>query len=286
MAGMGLSRIGYTNDKVTEYFAWNPFGAGCSRGCPDCWARACAKRMKCPDCRAFIPHVHPERMDWPSQRKKPSFVLCNFTNDWLDAERPPWDIGPMARAMFDAARHTYITLTQRPRRLQDWALTPLDIYHGLTIRNQRQADERRPDFLQIPGNLWISFEPAEEEVGWYEWLDAYEDTGGEPECDYSNLRGIIVGHNNRRGAPGTEMIEHIRNTVEQCVTAGVAVYVKQIWTWYCPHCGRAPMRGGPRFCLGCGREQKCRLLRASHPAEYALYPEWARHRELPWEPKT
>ncbi len=37
---------------------------GCEHGCEiktDCWARPLAKRMKCPKCRAFVPHTHFER---------------------------------------------------------------------------------------------------------------------------------------------------------------------------------------------------------------------------------
>ncbi len=71
------------------------------------------------------------------------------------------------------------------------------------------------------------------------------------------LRGCIIGQDNRRGAPGTETLDHIRSIVEQCDQEKTNMYVKQIW-------------------------HKGRLLHASNSAEYALFPEDLQRNRLPW----
>lgn len=250
---MGHSKIGYTNNVVRQYRSWNPFGMGCSGGCDGCWARALAKRMagKCADCAAFRPHIHLERLGQPGRTKQPRHVLCNFTNDWMDPAIGREYVADILATTRLVSAHTYITLTKRPERLVAFDPLPApNIYHGLTIRNQEEADAKLPAFLRVPGHLWISYEPAAGAVRW----DAafYADTR-EP----GSVRGIIVGHDNRSGAPGTEKLDHIRSAVEQCDAAGVNVYVKQLWA------------GG-------------NLLRASHQDEYARFPEDLKRRDLPW----
>jgi protein gp37 len=209
-SNIGYYTVGPDGGRSHIYYAWNPFGFGCS-GCSlkdnGCWAQLAAKRATCPDCRAFLPHTHPSRFHQPGSRKQPTLILCNFTNDWMDTWRVPNRVANIFQACIHAGQHTYITLTKLPGPLSAWVKAwPHfgNMYHGLTIRNQAEADAKLPDFLQVPGNLWVSYEPAEGGVDWADWFLAYEDTGYDPECDYSNLQGIIVGHDNRRGAPGTD----------------------------------------------------------------------------------
>ncbi len=316
MAAMTKSKIGYTNDKVTWYYGWNPGGMGCSGGCECCWARKLAKRMACPICEAFGVHIHGERQAWPSSAKKAGVVLVNFTCDTWDKKRPAWEI----RHMYDGARlgpqHTYVWLTQQPKRLRREApgYAAPNWYFGLTIRTQAEADERLPVFLDMPGNKWISYEPAWEAVDFGLWKSdcdccerrssrwirlhgrvradvpkegyvaragiyraesnrhgalSVQTQGGllgikprEYEC-LAAPKGIIVGHDNRRGAPGTDTLDNIRSVVRQCKAAGVPVYVKQIFLDH-------PEWGESLF------------LRASKPEEYALYPPDLQHRDLPW----
>lgn len=77
----------------------------------------------------------------------------------------------------------------------------------------------------------------------------------------AGIGGLIVGHDNRRGAPGTETLDHIRSVAQQCKAAGLPVFIKQLWR---------NLRGMSTF------------LRASHPDEYALFPADLKLRELPW----
>ena len=255
MKQLARSKIGYDNEIFNNHggipiYGWNPFGFGCSKGCPDCWARKLAKRMSCEKCRNFEVHMHKERLYVPIDTQKPGIELCKFTNDWLDDERDADQIRRfICVTRYYTTRHFYITLTQNVKRLVNCVLNnlywnketyrPERFYHGLTIRNQADADEKLPIFLQIPEKKWISYEPAQEGIDWgltRRPIDGdYHGYAGDGPIDYvitkraQQLQGIIVGHNRYKGAAGTETLDHIRSAVLQCENAGVNVYVKQLW---------------------------------------------------------
>ena len=254
------SNIGYDG----EHFSWNPGGFGCSNGCDGCWARAMAKRFgHCQRCRNFEVHLHEERLYQASDRKKPATILVNFTCDTFDAERPDADISAILRECIHTKQHTFVLLTKNADRAAKHLIPPSrlngfrhpdSVYFGLTIRNQADADAKLPVFMHIPGKKWISYEPAIERVEWNYIPTAPEQPmHGHPEATWrpcgsvlrkpsppepgktilipakwQGIEGIIVGHDNRRGAPGTDTLEHVRSTVEQCRDAGVPVYVKQL----------------------------------------------------------
>ncbi len=306
---MGTSNIGYVGEDGIRPYGWNPGGFGCSAGCPGCWAREFAERgmSKCEKCRRFEVHLHDERLRQPEGTARPGVVLVDFTCDTFDKERPDADVRAILSAAARANRHIYVWLTKQPDRMGksigrlDAEFHPFtlcrDNWHlGLTIRHQQDADEKLPVFLEIPGNLWISYEPATGPVNWQRgptnepgaivpevycendcaWygrkqdieLDPY-DSDICPECsaagylcerldeDTPRIGGMIIGHNNTFGAPGTDTLAHIRDAAEQCQAAGVPVYVKQFW-------------------------QDGTLLRASHPDEFDKYPEDLKLRFLPW----
>jgi len=47
-----------------------------------------------------------------------------------------------------------------------------NVWHGVTICNQAEADAKIPVLLQIPGKLWVSYEPALSAVDFTPWLPA------------------------------------------------------------------------------------------------------------------
>lgn len=280
--GMSKSGIGYTNDKVTWYWKWEPCGYGCSAHCMaprKCWAEQQAPRQRrhCPDCADFKVHFHEDRLGRPAKTKKPGFTLTGFHADMFDLMRSRAQISQICSAMAEAPHHQYIMLTQQAQRawaefaspalLQGW---PQNWYLGCTIRSQAEAKERLGPFLQIPGKLWVSYEPAWEAVDFHDAFYVGYSEEDKRRVKYGGvIHGVIVGHDNRRGAPGTDTLDHIRSVVQQCKAAGVNVFVKQIWDVRPEEVGRA--KRGFQF------------LRASHPAEYALYPADLKLRDLPWD---
>lgn len=264
MSTMGWSKIRYTNAKVPKYRGWNPCGYGCSGGCDGCWARGLAKRVGgagCEKCKAFVPHLHPERLSQPADTKMPAVVLSCFTADWLDPKRPPREVAQILMAIARADHHIFVTLT---KNAEDAAGTDQcrHEYRGLTIRHQADADAKLPTFLRIPGKKWLSLEPLWGDVNLHPALCQHDGTETPTGryghwCTPSNqLSGVIVGHDNRTGAPGTNTLDHVRSVVRQCVDARVPVFVKQLHL-------------GGKLCH-----------------DPAAFPEDLRHRDLPWSMPT
>ena len=153
-----------------------------------------------------------------------------------------------------------------------------NLWLGVTAENQRWADERIPYLLRTPAAVrYVSVEPMLGPVDLSIQLDyrAYTCTAGEEanECIcglcsyYSKAQGnidlVIIGcesngaHLGRMGEFGSweEWLNACYELINQCVNAGVKVFVKQI----------------PRFTYG-----KWRLSK-----DMAEWPAWARRRELP-----
>lgn len=336
------SRIGYTSPEVPAVYSWNAGGAGCSGGCDGCWSRKGTLRLRgqiakhsagtvdicgnlhhicratckdgkvrtwhvCERCANFEVHLHPERLCEPANTKTPRVVLVNFTADTFDRRRNVDQIGRILGSAADAPRHNYVFLTKQPRKMgairKRLVLTAYasNWYMGLTIRNQAEADEKLGAFLSIPGNLWLSLEPLEGalDFGYSRWKSRLQ----APLDTLNWLQGVIVGMNNRRGAPGTDTLDHIRSVVKQCQAAGVPVYVKQLYMLACNRCGAIhddavpfPNDKAPtahhRYNDGChsckSGALRWKFLRASKPAkpgepsEFDCYPEDLKLRDLPW----
>jgi len=278
MKGMAKSKIGYTGigadgRPVDWYYGWNPGGFGCSGGCDGCWSKRMSARSKCPDCAAFKVHMHPERLGQPEATRKPGVVLVNFTCDTFDGARPRRDVLMMLANAATNRGHVYVWLTKNAERMASEVMSGKIAesgpdYWGLTIRNQADADAKLRDVLAINGRLWLSLEPL--------WgpMDIQLVLG--TNC---HIQGVIVGHDNRRGAPGTDTLAHVRSVVKQCQAAGVAVYVKQIWMWECGWCHWQHEEHLSR-CKRCGR--KTSWSRPHLREKPAMFPVDLRLRNLPW----
>jgi protein gp37 len=243
-SNIGYTGIGADGKPVTEYYGWNPGGFGCSANCPGCWSKEIATRFKpkCPDCAAFRVHLHPERLSAPAETKKPGVVLCNFTCDTFDPQRTNRDVLHTLCAADATKGHVYVWLTKQAERMAEILACNRQQpqlacdFWGLTIRNQAEADAKLPQFLTIKGNLWLSLEPlwGSVNLGWW-WSNKSASDPVVMTCQ--DIKGVVVGHDNRRGAPGTDTLEHIRGVVQQCKEAGVNVFCKQLWLPTCPDCG-------------------------------------------------
>jgi protein gp37 len=285
---MGKSHIGYcgigADGRPVEWmYGWNPGGCGCSAGCDGCWARAMPfKGATCPDCRAFRVHMHPERLGQPAATRRAGVVLCNFTNDWCDRLRAACDRKQMVSAMTAAEQHTYVTLTKQPGVLAALRHDMPSMAHefdGLTIRTQKEADEKLAAFLSaaIPSR-WLSLEPLHGPVDLSATLltrslDIHTGRLGMLLAS-AKIKGVIIGHDNRRGRPGTDTLAHVRNVVKQCQAAGVRVFVKQLWLTKCKSCG--DFSHGPNGCPSNGT-----VVRRLY-TDVAEFPADLQLRDLPW----
>jgi len=104
--------------KMFEFIGpkWNPFGFGCMHDCNYCWAKALCKwiALKCPSCKRFEPHIHPERFQ--ESFKDGDFVFVEDVGDaygdWVPLE---WDY-----KVLDFERNQpnvkFLNLTKNPYR--------------------------------------------------------------------------------------------------------------------------------------------------------------------------
>ena len=200
---------------------WNPvIGCKpCSPACENCYAAAWAKRFG----QTFVPHKSSKRI--PPRK---GIIFCgNVTDlfgDWRTTEDMGNDIIHAAFRGWDADA-TYLWLTKRVGNMcnalelanktikEHWFHNH---YFGFTAENQEWYDRRFDDIVPVwPSwaKIWVSCEPLLGPIslqlfpGTFDWL----------------VVGCESGPN--RSPCNIEWVESI---VEQCMTAGVPVFVKQI----------------------------------------------------------
>jgi len=113
-----------------------------------------------------------------------------------------------------------------------YAMPPANVWLGVTVEDQRRADERIPRLLEIPARVrFLSCEPLLENVD----LLTPTFNGADSFGALAGLHWIIVG-----GESGTRArpfdVRWARSIMEQCARADVACFVKQM--------GAAPVEGG------------------------------------------
>ena len=193
----------------------------CSPGCEHCWSAAITARFD----QSFLPLTdinkkfygkivcHPERLSRFNKKKPTVFAIWN--DFWHE------DVGDGLRfiaydIMEKTPWHTYLILTKRPQNIH--IKGKLDnVYHGLTVCTQAEADEKIPIFLQVPGKKFLCLEPLLENIDFYDQTNLSE----------QGLGCLILGC--ETGAHRRPMrLEWAENIIEQCDTMDVPVFVKAI----------------------------------------------------------
>jgi protein gp37 len=239
---------------------WNPIAMRCtpvSAGCENCWHLRMANR------HAVNPTLKPEmraaraggatvlmehELDAPLRLRKPARIGVQFMGDLFHPDVPDEMI---ERVMLHrCAQHQYLYLTKRPKRMAEHfnrysgRRAAENEWLGVSVEDQRTADERIPLLLEIPAAVrWVSYEPALGPVDFGPWVRCKcgryattERRTGHRECD---RRATEVGHDSIKipswivtGAetgPGKRPAEldWFRRVRDQCATAGVPFFFKQ-----------------------------------------------------------
>ncbi len=216
---------------------WNPT-TGCSHvseGCRYCYAEALSLRMgwsKKPwtaQNAAENVKLYPERLDLLLRWKKPKRVFVDSMSDLFHEQVPDEFVFQVFKRMAYAPRHIFQILTKRPKRMYD--LVPKirgrlpdrleHVWLGVSVENQRAADERIPLLLQTPAAVrFISCEPLLEKVDILAALIVGDMRLG------NKIDWVIVG--GESGAHARPMdLAWLLSIVEQCKVAGIPVFVKQ-----------------------------------------------------------
>lgn len=193
---------------------WNPV-TGCTKisaGCQNCYAENMARRFGGKD--GFKVTLHPDKLDIPLKRKKPTIYFVCSMSDLFHEDIPDDFIISIFNTMANAHAlygHTFQVLTKRPERMQDiikkietglseqrkpikkengWTehtMTfsfPLQgIWLGVTAENQKEANSRIPVLLDIPAVLrFVSVEPMLEKIAIHQYLNRFDC----PLCGFDN----------------------------------------------------------------------------------------------------
>lgn len=264
---------------------WNPI-RGCSRvseGCRNCYAESVAHRFS----GKGLPYeglttngkwngkisLVEEHLEDPLRWKRPRKIFVNSMSDLFHENVPVDYIMRIFEVMEKAHWHTFQILTKRAARMVDVIggssgagldAPPLpNVWLGVSVENQKAADERIPLLLQVPAAVrWLSCEPllgridnifqqypctkcgkrSHAEV----WLDRCNHCSAKMEIPPLNVRNapksdfdlagfaaidwVVAGGESGDGARPMHP-DWARSLRDQCQAAGVPYFFKQWGEW-------------------------------------------------------
>lgn len=145
-----------------------------------------------------------------------------------------------------------------------------NVHLGVSIENQKTADERIPLLLDAPAEVrFVSYEPALEPVH----LGFAAFNGADSLGQMPGLHWVIVGGESGPGARPFD-IQIARDVINECKAAGVACFIKQL--------GAHPFNSDEGIrCDGGPNEWAWLNLQDRKGADMAEWPEDLRVREMP-----
>ena len=226
-----------------------------SAGCKHCFAERMAVRLAAmgrPEYQAVVEGGHwtghvkclPHKLDEPLHWKKPRRVFVDSMSDLFHEDVPSSFIFDVLRTIRECEQHSFIILTKRPERMMNWfnhyycTTEPYpNIWLGVSVEDQKSADERIPWLLKTPAAVRIvSAEPLLSEidldhylypriVGWQSESGPYES----PIYDLESpiVSQVIAGCESGPHARPAE-IDWFRSLRDQCVAAGIPFFLKQM----------------------------------------------------------
>jgi protein gp37 len=185
--------------------------------------------------------TYPELLDWPLRKKKPLRIFVNSMSDLFHEDVPDWFVGKVFDVMesVGAGHHTFQILTKRAERMMKFlrarwwrrdvpAAMRRNIWLGVSVEDQRRADERIPLLLQTPAAVrWISAEPLLGPVDLRFWLRRPYQVS---DAVHPSLNWVVVGGESGPGARPMHP-DWARSLRDQCAAAGVPYFFKQWGTW-------------------------------------------------------
>ena len=212
-------------DRISEGRYWDKPWTLVS-GCTSC-------SPGCTHCKARDVLTHPERLDIPWKRKKPTVFAV--WNDLFHEDVPQTFIHGAWDIMRRCENHIFLVLTKRIKRAEEFfrfKKPSPNIWPGVTICNQPEADEKIPLLLQIPAAVrWVSIEPMLGPIDLVKAQAIGEEIIDDWYPGYTKrmkfINWVVLGGETGPGArPMKE--EWATSVVNQCRAAGVPVFVKQI----------------------------------------------------------
>ena len=232
-----------------------PIVAGCthiSEGCENCYAaKLTSGRLRhLPEYSGLAEHGRfngtvrclTDRLDWPLHWRKPRKIFVSDMADLFHEAVPDEFIVAVFGIMAQTPQHTYQVLTKRHGRMRSllnsdkFCLTgmaaalskgldveaapwPLpNVWLGVSAEDQHWADIRIPALLRTPAAVrFVSAEPLLGRIDLSLGRSGY----------WRSLSWVIAGGESGPGARPCEL-EWLRSLRDQCVDAGVPVFIKQL----------------------------------------------------------
>jgi protein gp37 len=165
----GRSKIEWTEH------TWNPV-TGCTKlstGCKFCYAEVLARRLQRMGASgyesAFAVTLHPGRLRYPVERRKPTIWFVNSMSDLFHEKVPFAFIDQVLATMRETPQHRYQVLTKRPERMADYFATrrvPANVWLGTSVENRKHGVPRIAVLRGIKARTrFLSVEPLLEDLG-------------------------------------------------------------------------------------------------------------------------
>lgn len=219
----------------------------CSPGCDHCWSMAMGKRFhKWPD----VPVMRFDRLEIPMKVKRPT--VFSIWNDLAHEEITLGFFGEVIGKIANYPQHTFLVLTKRPDQLKDfmnimcfeWRNLP-NLWLGVTVCNQQEADEKIPLLLATPAaHRWISIEPmlgpvdldiiiikeGPHSVRHFSSLECDVDVEDDTHFHGAVIEAVVLG--GETGPSSRPMHpDWVRFVRDQCQSASVPFFFKQWGEW-------------------------------------------------------
>lgn len=208
----------------TEH-TWNPI-TGCTKispGCKHCYAETMARRLVAMGAsgyeNGFELTVHPERLNQPMLRKRPTVYFVNSMSDLFHESVPDEFIDRVFAVISATPRHTYQILTKRADRLPDYfeqRSCPANVWLGVSVEDKKYGVPRIDHLRHIPAAIrFLSVEPLLEDLG---------------QIDLTGIHWVIVG--GESGHNARPMRQSWADAVRrQCEKQEAAFFFKQWGGW-------------------------------------------------------
>lgn len=221
----------------TEH-TWNPV-TGCTKispGCKHCYAETMARRLQAMGAsgyeNGFRLTLHPDRLDQPKRRKKPTTYFVNSMSDVFHEDVPDSFIDEVLAVCKETPHHTYQLLTKRAERLPGFFANrdvPTNVWLGVSVEDRKYGVPRIRELRKVHAAVrFLSIEPLLGQLG---------------KINLSGIHWIIVGGESGHGARPMEAAwaEDVRRQAE---AQGVAFFFKQWGAWGADGVRRDKKRNG------------------------------------------